>query len=122
MKSIIYFARALSFLLGSLFLLIINLTGCKKDDNATTPTGTANTNVALQIVPREPAYKGSFPVVSTSQTKCWDSTGNIIVSPATNAPFYGQDAQFTHISPIYTKSGAGEERVLNYVRLVRTIQ
>ena len=73
--------------------------GCKKD-NTTGITGD------LQVVPREPAYAGCFPVVGTSQTKCWDSAGNII-NPGFGAAFYGQDSQFEHISPVYTKSSDG---------------
>ncbi len=107
MKSRIDFARSLSFLLGSLFFLTIILDGCKKDDNVTNPNGTSNTNVALQVIPREAAYKGSYPIVSTSQVGFWDGTGNSIIAPTPAAAFYGQDAQFTRISPVYTKSSDG---------------
>ena len=60
----------------------------------------------MQTVPREPAYAGCYPVVGTSQTKCWDSAGNII-TPALGEAFYGQDSQFEHITPVYTKSSDG---------------
>jgi hypothetical protein len=70
-------------------------TGCYK--NPVGPDGD------LQIVPRDPAYPGCYPVVSTSQTACWDDAGNLI-SPASGEAFYGQDAQFNHIVPNYTKS------------------
>ena len=72
-----------------------------------TTNSTANTADVLQIVPREPAYKGSFPIVGTSQTGCWDSTGNSITAPLPNAAFYGQDAQFIHTTPAYTQSSDG---------------
>jgi hypothetical protein len=72
--------------------------GCKKDK----PSISGD----LQTVPREPAYAGCYPVVGTSQTKCWDSTGNMI-TPATGGVFYGQDSQFEHIPPGYTKSNDG---------------
>jgi hypothetical protein len=82
-----------------LILLTISLAGCKKDD---TPTITGD----LQVVPREAAYAGCYPVVGTSQTKCWDSAGNII-TPVLSEAFYGQDSQFEHITPVYTKSSDG---------------
>ena len=75
--------------------------GCKKDDTSTT-TITGD----LQVIPREPAYAGCYPVVGTSQTKCWDSAGNII-TPAMGEAFFGQDSQFDHITPVYTKSSDG---------------
>ncbi|NTW25205.1 MAG: DUF1566 domain-containing protein, partial [Lentimicrobium sp.] len=89
----------LSFLTGFLILLNMNLAGCKKDDTSTI-TGD------LQVVPREAAYAGCFQVVGTSQTKCWDSTGNII-TPVLGEAFFGQDAQFIHTTPVYTKSSDG---------------
>jgi hypothetical protein len=100
MKTKINYRSMLSVFTGGLILVTISLAGCEKDDNPTTSGD-------LQIVPREAAYAGCYPVVGTSQTKCWDGTGNSIPSPATNAAFYGQDAQFTHISPVYTKSRDG---------------
>ncbi|MEI6088843.1 MAG: DUF1566 domain-containing protein [bacterium] len=70
------------------------------------PTST-NNNGDLKIVPREAAYTGCYPIVGTSQTGCWDGTGNSIAAPTTGAAFYGQDAQFTHTNPIYTNSSDG---------------
>jgi hypothetical protein len=86
---------------------LLSTGGCKNNDTTTNVDDTANTPGVLQIVPREPAYKGSFPVVGTSQTKSWDGTGNTIATPASNAAFYGQDAQFTHTTPVYTQSADG---------------
>jgi hypothetical protein len=81
--------------------LLFLVFACK--DNS---TSTSNNNDDLKIVPREAAYKGCYPVLGTSQTKCWDSAGNII-TPVLGKAFYGQDAQFTHTAPLYTKSGDG---------------
>jgi len=95
-------ANQLSYLLvfvGVIVLLNINLSGCEKDDTSTI-TGD------LQVVPRAVAYAGCYPVVSTSQTKCWDATGNII-TPVLGEAFFGQDAQFAHTVPVYTKSSDG---------------
>ena len=97
MKSKAKKMRFLSILTGFLILLIMNLAGCKKDDTSTI-TGD------LQVVPREAAYAGCYSLVGTSQTGIWDATGNSISASATNDAFYGQDAQFTHTAPVYTKS------------------
>jgi len=78
--------------------IIFTSCGCKKDK--TTVSGD------LQVVPREPAYAGCYPVVGTSQIKCWDSAGNII-TPVLGEAFFGQDSQFEHITPVYTKSSDG---------------
>ena len=79
--------------------IIFTSCGCKKDSSTST-TGD------LQGSQREPAYTGCSPVVGTSQTKSWDSAGNII-SPASGGAFYGQDSQFEHIAAAYTKSSDG---------------
>ena len=99
MKSKVNVLSMVKVVMGLLILLTISLAGCKKDD---TPTITGD----LQVVPREAAYAGCYPVVGTSQTKCWDSAGNII-TPVLNEAFFGQDAQFTHTAPAYTKSSDG---------------
>ncbi|MFZ4456182.1 MAG: DUF1566 domain-containing protein [Bacteroidales bacterium] len=92
-------ANQLSFLVVILILLIMSLAGCKKDDTSTI-TGD------LQVVPRAAAYAGCYPIVGTSQTKSWDSVGTII-TPVLGEAFFGQDAQFTHTTPFYTKSSDG---------------
>lgn len=78
-----------------------NIIGCSKpDDNSSTISGD------LQVVPRAAAYAGCYPIVGTSQTGIWDATGNSI-TPVLGAAFFGQDAQFTHTTPVYTKSSDG---------------
>ncbi|MFZ4550079.1 MAG: DUF1566 domain-containing protein, partial [Bacteroidales bacterium] len=89
----------LSVLTGFLILLIMNLAGCKKDDTSTVSGD-------LQVVPREAAYAGCYTIVGTSQTGIWDATGNSITTVLGEA-FFGQDAQFTHTTPAYTKSSDG---------------
>jgi len=79
--------------------LVFSLSSCKKDD-------TSATFGDLQVVPREAAYAGCYPIISTSQTGIWDSTGNSITS-VLGAAFYGQDAHFTHTTPNYTISSDG---------------
>jgi len=55
---------------------------------------------------KNPVYKGSYPIVGTSQTYCYDNTGNII-TPAFGERFFGQDAQFASTQPSYSKSSDG---------------
>jgi hypothetical protein len=98
MKSKVNPRSFLSVLSGILILLNMNLAGCKKDKTSISGD--------LQVVPREPAYAGCYPVIGTSQAKCWDSAGNII-TPDFGKAFYGQDSQFEHIPPTYTKSSDG---------------
>jgi len=99
MKSKVNQQSFLSILTGVTILLNMNLAGCKKDDTSTT-TGD------LTIIPRSAASKNSYPIVGTSQTGIWDGTGNII-TPVLGEAFFGQDAQFTHTTPVYTKSSDG---------------
>ena len=78
-----------------LMLLISILSfGCKTEE------------LELTIVAREAASVGSYPIVGTSQTLSWDSAGNII-TPVLGEAFYGQDAQYVHTAPVYTKSSDG---------------
>lgn len=49
---------------------------------------------------------GSYPVVDTGQTKCYNASSEI-PCPAAGAAFYGQDAQFTGHAPSYTLSATG---------------
>jgi len=99
MKTEINYQSMLSVLMCVIILVTISLAGCEKDN-------TSITFGDLQIVPREAASKGSYPIVGTSQTGIWDGIGNSI-TPASNEAFYGQDAQFTHSTPVYTKSSDG---------------
>ena len=90
----------ISLILALFLFLHYSLAGCKNDDFSTTSGD-------LQTVPRSAAYTGSYPVVGTSQTGFWDGTGNKITTPVLGAAFYGQDSQFAHTTPVYTKSSDG---------------
>ncbi|NVN96272.1 MAG: DUF1566 domain-containing protein [Bacteroidetes bacterium] len=103
MKSKVNQKNFLSVLIGVIVLLNMNLSGCKKDDNSTTTTSITGD---LKTVPRAAAYAGCYHVIGTTQAKSWDSAGNII-TPVLGEAFFGQDAQFTHTAPIYTKSSDG---------------
>jgi len=61
----------------------------------------------IVIVAREAASVGSYPIVGTSQTKTWNAAGEIITASTSYAAFFGQDAQYVHTTPIYTKSSDG---------------
>ncbi|MBV5316139.1 MAG: DUF1566 domain-containing protein [Prolixibacteraceae bacterium] len=101
MKAKIRIESITSTLVSALILLNMSLAGCSKDDTSeTTITGD------LTTVPRTAASKGSYPIVGTSQTGIWDGTGNIF-TPVLGEAFFGQDAQFAHTTPVYTKSSDG---------------
>ena len=72
--------------------------GCKNDDNP------VRSSEDLLIVKRDPAYTGCYPILSTSQSTCWDSAGIQITAPLPGESLYGQDAQYPHMKPLYTKS------------------
>jgi hypothetical protein len=88
---------ATPLMIGVMLFLILSLTGCKKMDSS---------EDEMHIVPREPAYVGSYPIVGTNQSSCWDSAGNRI-APVFGEAFYGQDAQYAHTSPVYSNSSDG---------------
>ena len=50
--------------------------------------------------------KGKYTIVGTGQSKCYNNTEEI-TCPKEGEPFYGQDAQFAHPIPAYTKSNDG---------------
>ena len=66
--------------------------------------GTATTSKAITV--SGAATAGAFPIVDTSQAKCFDAT-SVITSPLAGAAFYGQDAQFSGTPSSYTKSSDG---------------
>jgi len=68
---------------------------------ATNAAGSAKTSKDITV--SSPTTAGAFPIVDTSQTKCFDAT-SVITSPLVGAAFYGQDAQFSGTQPNYTKS------------------
>jgi len=74
-----------------------------------TPTATATATTAAKvpsadIVPIVAA--GSYPIVDTGQTVCYDDSDEISC-PAEGEAFYGQDAQYTGNMPSYTDNGDG---------------
>ena len=55
---------------------------------------------------------GSYVVVDTDQTRCYDNTQEI-AAPAEGQPFYGQDAQHDGPQPAYRDNGDGTVTDLN---------
>lgn len=94
--------KNLKFIAVISITLAANIIGCSKPDD---PSSTISGD--LVSVPRTAAYAGCYPIVSTSQTGIWDDTGNSI-NPISGEAFYGQDAQYTHTTPVYTLSGDGK--------------
>lgn len=94
--------KNLKFIAVISITLATNIIGCSKPDD---PSSTISGD--LVSVPRTAAYAGCYPIVSTSQTGIWDDTGNSI-NPISGEAFYGQDAQYTHTTPVYTLSSDGK--------------
>ncbi len=94
--------KNLKFIAVISITLAANIIGCSKPDD---PSSTISGD--LVSVPRTAAYAGCYPIVSTSQTGIWDDTGNSI-NPISGEAFYGQDAQYTHTTPVYTLSSDGK--------------
>jgi hypothetical protein len=111
MKNVELFPRfaTLSLMAGIMLLAA----GCEKGKNeknnlaALCAALPANCSEEMQIIPRNTASSGSYPIVDTSQTGLWDSNGNSITAPTTGQDFYGQDAQFSGTQPGYTSSSDG---------------
>ena len=61
--------------------------------------------IAFEMV--EAGETGSFPVVDTGQTACYDDNGDEISCPASGEAFAGQDAQYDGNQMSYTDNGDG---------------
>jgi hypothetical protein len=97
-RAVLFSTIAAFFIIAGILLPSL---GCNNN-----PTTSTTNNIEIRIIPREPAYPGCYPVIGTSQIKCYDSSGNII-TPVSGQAFYGQDAQYTHRAPNYTKNTNG---------------
>ncbi|MCH7228614.1 DUF1566 domain-containing protein [Haloferula sp. A504] len=73
----------------------------------TGPEGSDSTTQADAITVIDPdILVGTYPVVDTGQTACFDNNGEI-VPPASGAAFYGQDGQHAGNAPSFTLSADG---------------
>jgi Protein of unknown function (DUF1566) len=61
--------------------------------------------IAFEMV--EAGETGSFPVVDTGQTACYDDNGDGITCPESGEAFAGQDAQFDGNQMSYTDNATG---------------
>lgn len=67
----------------------------------------AFSTVDMPIQEREPATRGSYPIVGTGQFSYWNSLGNEINAPTIGEAFYGQDAQFPGTTASYVDNQDG---------------
>ncbi len=81
----------------TLFARCVSQTDDTGNGQATAEPVTGNTTAATGL---------SYPIVDTNQGLCFDNS-EIIDGPAEGEAFYGQDAQYTGITPSYTDNGDG---------------
>ena len=77
-------------------LAAFGLVACSSDD-AAAPTSDDETTTSAAV---------TYPIVDTSQGLCYDNSEQIDC-PAEGEAFYGQDAQYTGLTPSYTDNGDG---------------
>ena len=95
-----------------IFMLIIS--ACAKSTSITHEVGSnfaenfeLNSNKMYGEIENKPDYSGfSYPVVDSSQEKCFDDAVEI-ACPEEGGKYYGQDAQYTGIQPSYVNNGDG---------------
>ena len=68
--------------------------------------GDTATSTGLVTAIDSSALVGTYPVVDTAQTACYDNTTSI-AAPASGQSFHGQDAQYSHNPPQYSLSADG---------------
>ena len=91
---------------ATLILILVTLTapGCGGADSTGSYSSLGDTyNDSGDSV----TVQSSYTVVDTGQVTCFDDYGLEIDCPATQTPFYGQDAQFRANTPDYTDNGDG---------------
>lgn len=71
------------------------------------PSETAMEAVSRSEVTPLPNVGLTYPIVDTGQGRCYDDNGLEIVCPAEGEAFYGQDAQYSGLTPSYTDNGDG---------------
>lgn len=67
----------------------------------------ASKTVDMPVQEREPATRGSYPIVSTGQFTYWNSLGDEINPPTLGEVFYGQDAEFPGTAASYVDNQDG---------------
>ena len=86
-------------LMVMLAIATIGFAGCSDDDDPATPAGTGDAY-------EPPALAGTYVIVDTDQTVCYDNE-NEIVAPSVGEAFFGQDAQHDGAQPSYVVSDDG---------------
>ncbi len=77
----------------ALMVITISLSGCAEQTDTADTGSTSITGL-------------TYPIVDTNQGTCYDNSERI-ECPAEGDAFYGQDAQYTGITPSYTDNGDG---------------
>ena len=62
--------------------------------------------IATMLTGRAVAEKLTYPIVDTAQLHCYDAF-DVIKCPAPGEPFYGQDAHYITLPPVYQDNGDG---------------
>ncbi|MDY7077248.1 MAG: DUF1566 domain-containing protein [Chloroflexota bacterium] len=110
-------------LLLMISLLILTLAACAASESqvtespstvevstASSPTVASPTETPATETPTatdQVVSTGSYPIVDTGQTTCYDDSGEQISCPAEGEAFYGQDAQYTGNAFSFTDNGDG---------------
>ena len=71
-----------------------------------TTNAAGSAKASKNITVGSPTTVGAFPIVDTSQAKCFDAAVETL-APSVGAAFYGQDAQFSGTQSSYTKGSDG---------------
>ena len=92
-------------------ILAIGLSACGTQFTTETLPSVAEDTVASEIFEAEAESETvsvgyTYPIVDTNQGLCYDGTERIDC-PAEGEAFYGQDSQYTGITPSYTDNGDG---------------
>jgi hypothetical protein len=83
-------------------LIIVSLIGCGEESIITSEEVTTEDTASEVTANSEYTY----PIVDTNQGICYNNS-ELIDCPAVGEAFYGQDAQYTGITPSYTDNGDG---------------
>ena len=76
--------------------------------------GTADTAVYLPLITVDSGETAvSYPIVDTGQTTCYNTNGNQISCPSSGNALYGQDANYTGLTPSYENNKDGTITDLN---------
>lgn len=67
----------------------------------------ADTSSGGDIIAETTPVKGSYTIVDTDQTSCYGDSGYDVACPFASESFFGQDAQYSGLTPNYTVGSDG---------------